>query len=138
MSMRTQTSLHFGFCIFMPKKNQKAHTPLEDFRLRLAQLRRAKGLTQRDLAKKSGLSQRMIAYYEKRVKRPPANVLPLLAKILGVSIDELLGLKGSVNFSPKNPRVWKKIQQINNLPPKEQKAVAHFVEALLAKQKLAS
>jgi hypothetical protein len=78
----------------------------------------------------------MIAYYEKRVKRLPANVLPVFARILGVSIDELLGLEKTADFSPQNPRVWKKIQGINALPPKEQKAVAHFVEALLAKQKL--
>ena len=58
---------------------------------RLAQLRKAAGFTQTELAQDLGISQRMVAYYESPTASPPANLLPRIAATLGVSIDELFG-----------------------------------------------
>lgn len=46
-----------------------------------------------ELTRETGISQRMIAYYEKQAKYPPTHLLPTLAKALGTSGDELLGIK---------------------------------------------
>ena len=134
MDMETYRTISLS--TVMTNKKHRADMALKDFGTRLAQIRKAKGYSQRDLAKKTGFSQRMIAYYEKRVKRVPATVLPTLAKTLGVSVDELLGLKQTDNFFPKNLRLWKKLRVIDKLPQKDQKALIQIIDGLLAKQKL--
>ena len=63
------------------------------FGQRLVALRQAKGLTQVQLAKAAGMSQRAISYYETEAEFPPAPALITLASVLAVSTDELLGLK---------------------------------------------
>jgi transcriptional regulator with XRE-family HTH domain len=97
---------------------------------RLADIRKAQGLSQRDLALKTGISNRMIAYYEAQTDRPPAAQLPLLAKALNVTTDELLGNKPLSVTPPKNSRLWKRLQAVDSLPPKAQKQVVELVELL--------
>ena len=63
----------------------------EGFGARLAELRKAAGYTQVQLAEALGMSQRMIAYYESIEDNPLARILLLLSETLGVSTDELLG-----------------------------------------------
>lgn len=120
---------------FMIKKKIKLNINGE-FSERLVKFRKARGITQKELAEKIGTSQRMIAYYEGPSNYIPANLLPYIAKVLRVSVDELLGLKQSKDeFIPKNARLWRKLRVIEELPPKDQKAVIHYIEALLNKQK---
>jgi transcriptional regulator with XRE-family HTH domain len=61
------------------------------FGARLAQLRKQAGLTQTALAREIGISQRMMAYYESPTAFPPAMLLPTLARVLGISVETLLG-----------------------------------------------
>ena len=67
----------------------------EPFGERMARLRNESGYSQRDLARETGISQRMIAYYEKQAQYSPTQVMPILAKSLGVSVDQLLGTEKS-------------------------------------------
>jgi transcriptional regulator with XRE-family HTH domain len=60
---------------------------------RLSELRRRVGLSQRGLAAELGISQRMVAYYEGQSDYQPAHLLAPLSELLGVSADELLGIK---------------------------------------------
>jgi len=50
----------------MPKTRIPISKEAEPFGARLARFRQAAGYSQRDLAQKTGVSQRMIAYYEKQ------------------------------------------------------------------------
>ena len=63
-----------------------------DFGKRLAQLRKAAGYTQQELADEINSTRRIIAYYETESDQPPANILADLAKALGSTTDTLLGL----------------------------------------------
>jgi transcriptional regulator with XRE-family HTH domain len=74
----------------MAKK--KPATPSAHFGARLAELRKAAGYTQVQLADEIGISQRMISYYEKTDDHPIAKVLRHFAQALEVSTDELLGV----------------------------------------------
>lgn len=124
-----------GHLFLLMKKKLKLNINGE-FGKRLFTLRKARGITQKELAEKIGTSQRMIAYYEGSSNYIPANFLPYMAKVLKVSVDELLGIKHLKDeFVPKNIRLWKKLRTIENLPPKDQKSVLHYVEALVNKQK---
>lgn len=57
---------------------------------RLAQARRAKGLTQAELAAKSGVHRVTIARLERGKGSPNAKTLKRLAAALGVSLDALV------------------------------------------------
>ena len=104
----------------------------ENFGQRLASLRKAKGFTQRDFALSVGVSQRMIAYYEKHAKRPPLEKLEALVKALGVSIGELLGAKPVKKQpgAPKNAYLMRKLQQVQELSKTDQKIVVNMIDAL--------
>lgn len=105
------------------------------FGQRLALLRKAKGMTQKDLAEKIGISQRMLSYYEKQSQHIPAGVLPTIAKALKITVDELLGLKATKEekIKPQHSRVWRKLMMVEKLPPYDRKAVLHYINTLLKK-----
>ena len=62
-------------------------------RLRLTELRKAKHITQIDLANLIGVSFQTISKWENGVTMPDISVLPTLADYFQISVDELLGLK---------------------------------------------
>jgi len=70
------------------------------FGQRVRELRQAKGLTQRDLAKKAGISYAYVSKLETGSMSPPRHkVIRTLAKILGATdreTDELFGLAGKI------------------------------------------
>jgi len=110
------------------KGMKKNTTP--SFGQRLASVRKARGLSQRDLANITGISNRMIAYYEAQSDRPPATKLATLAEVLKVSTDELLGIEETHIAEPANSRLWKRLMVVESLPPKVQRQVIDFVEVL--------
>ena len=57
---------------------------------RLADLRRSKGFSQEGLARKLGLSRRAVSKWERAESSPDTENLISLAKLYGVSLDELL------------------------------------------------
>jgi transcriptional regulator with XRE-family HTH domain len=107
-----------------------------DFGARLLALRKARGLSQVQLAERTGISQRAISSYETQVSYPPIPALPALAQALGVSLDELFGLKASKALQkPADlPPRWlrKKIEQIAALPERDQRAVLRLINSLVA------
>ncbi len=56
----------------------------------IAILRRANGLTQKELADKLGISDKAVSRWERDETAPDISLLPALAEILGVTTDELL------------------------------------------------
>jgi hypothetical protein len=75
----------------------------------------------------------MIAYYEREDAEPPGPQLPALAQTLRVTTDELLGVKGLPEVpGPKTARLLRRLQQVEALPPADQRAVLKVVDALLA------
>lgn len=110
----------------------KART-LPGFGPQLAQIRKARGLTQTELGQKLGVSQRVVAYYEQADAQPPGPLLLDLAQALQVSTDELLGRRPlkTPPPSPKTARLLKRLQQVESLPRTDQQAVLKFVDALI-------
>lgn len=125
----------------VPATARKKKTPPaaeETFGQRLARLRKAAGFTQTELGERLGVSQRVMTYYERQTERPPAALLPTLAQALGVSVDELLGIRAVPDKpAPRNTRLWRKLREVEKLAPGDRKAVLRFVDALLVRQKVA-
>lgn len=64
-----------------------------DFGYRLRELRRCKGITQTQAARRLGLSKTTVSGYENNIKTPSLEVLVKLAILYGVSADYILGLE---------------------------------------------
>ena len=115
----------------------KRSTATINFGKKLSDIRRAKGLTQKVLGEKIGVSQRVIAYYEGETDFPPAHLLIPIAKALKVSTDELLGVKNiKEQNNPEHAALWRKLRKISDLPKKDQKILIDTLEVLIAKQNL--
>jgi transcriptional regulator with XRE-family HTH domain len=121
----------------MPKRSSNA---VAGFGQRLVELRKAAGYTQTELANELGVTRRMIAYYEGETKHPPANLLPGLAKALGVPVEALLGdepvKKQTRQAKPTNSRLQRRLQQIEQLPPQEKRQVLQLIDAMIERVQL--
>jgi putative transcriptional regulator len=108
------------------------------FSQNLIKIRKEKGLTQGDLARLSGISRRMIGYYETNPAKPSINKAKLLAKALGVSIEDLIGNIKIVQkkdcFSDLDSRTIKRLKKILELTQNERHLVYVFVDSLLMKR----
>ena len=65
----------------------------------LRELRKIKGVTQKDVADTIGVSQVAYSYYELGKREPPFETLTALADYFGVSVDELLGRSNTEHSS---------------------------------------
>lgn len=83
------------------------------------------------------MSQRVIAYYEADDAQPPGALLVDLAQALQGSADELLGIEPLQEvLSAKRARLRRRLQQVEDLPPADQRAVLKFVDALVVSREL--
>lgn len=72
---------------------------------RICKYRKAKGMTQEDLAEKLGVSSQAVSKWENDASCPDISLLPELAKTLGVTVDTLLtGKQDEVQLLPESQR----------------------------------
>lgn len=122
----------------MPKMKVQLKKDVESFGKRLARLRKTAGFSQRELAAELGISHRVIAYYEGETEHAPTHLLPQLAKALGVSADELVGLekKTKKNGRTQDTRLWRRFSQVEKLPPPKRKQIVQILDAFLGSEKV--
>jgi transcriptional regulator with XRE-family HTH domain len=107
---------------------------VETFGERLARLRKAAGFSLRALGEETGISHRMIYHYEKHAESPPAHLVPGLARALGVSVEELLGLeKPKRNGRSRDTKLWRRFQKLEKLPLAERKPIIQLLDTFLAR-----
>jgi transcriptional regulator with XRE-family HTH domain len=102
---------------------------------RIAQMRKDKGLTQKELAERLQVSQPVVSDYENDVIRIPADVIGRIAQVLEVTSDELLGLRSEVRgrAGVKNRRLSRRLQAIDALPKRDQEALLRTIDAFISK-----
>jgi transcriptional regulator with XRE-family HTH domain len=100
---------------------------------RLVALRQAAGLSQAELAELVDEPQANIAYWERSEKPPRSDALPKLARVLGVSIEEVLGDANPPVAHRAGPvgQVQKIFEEVRRLPRRQQQKVIDVVAALL-------
>lgn len=81
---------------------------------RLVDLRKKSGLSQEELAGKLGLSRQAVSKWERAEASPDTDNLICLAKLYGVSLDELLNTEESIDDIVKE-----QVEDKNAEPPKE-------------------
>lgn len=66
---------------------------MSDINLKVLELRKMKGISQLELANILGISFQSISKWENGISMPDIILLPKIAQIFNVSVDQLLGLK---------------------------------------------
>lgn len=120
----------------MPRPRKKKPGKSETLGDRIRRYRLAKGLTQAELAKLVGASQRMINYYEVHGVSPAPELLVKIADALDVSIDELFGRKPrarrAAGAAPagESLRRRRRLKRIEELSRDDQAALLRMMDAL--------
>jgi transcriptional regulator with XRE-family HTH domain len=100
---------------------------------RIATARKAQGLTQVQLAEALGIAQQTLAHYEGGKLRVAVALLPPLAQLLGLSVDELIGTpaKRGGKRGPA-PRLQQQIERLSMLPQAQQRLVMQMLDGVIA------
>lgn len=118
----------------MPKRKTETTTT---FGARLAELRKAAGFTQQELADELGISQRMVAYYEGQTSHPPTTLLPDIARALGVTADALLGVTPIAKArKPASSRLERRLKQLEKLEPRKKRQVLQLLDTFIESDRL--
>lgn len=99
---------------------------------RIAERRKAQDLTQAQLGELIGITQQQIASFEIGRRRIPVSTLPLLAKALGTSIEELIGEPARPGKRGPAPKLQQQLEQLSRLPKAQQKLVSQVIDSVLA------
>lgn len=108
---------------------------------RIAQLRKARNLTQTQLAEALGVTQQTAQAYEAGSRRIPVSALPTVARTLSVSLMELFGedqqdkaargARGAGGKRGPMPQWQQHIEAISKLPRSRQQFVSEMLKNVL-------
>jgi predicted transcriptional regulator len=101
---------------------------------RMAKYRKDINMTQVQLANMLEVSQQVIAAYEAGRRKLPASLLPVLAKLFAVPVDELIGIKESNAKRGPASVLQCQIEQVALLPRTKQKFVMEMLDTVLKQQ----
>lgn len=102
---------------------------------RIATLRKARGLTQVQLAEQLGVAQQTLAHYEAGRLRLLASTLAKLADVLDTPVEDLIDTHAKRAKTGKRgpaPKIQQQLEQIEALPKAKQRANAQVLDSMLA------
>ncbi len=99
---------------------------------RIAELRKTQGITQVQFAESLNVSQQTVNAYEVGRRRMPVSALPVIAKLLGVSLEELVGEEPRAAKRGPSPKLQQQIERIQQLPKTQQRFVMQMLEGVLS------
>lgn len=92
-------------------------------------------MSQYELAEMVGVPQANIAFWERSEKPPRSDVLPKMAAVLGVRVEDILDADGRIEKSAKNGRPAGKLRQafeeVARLPRRQQEKIVEFITAFV-------
>jgi len=100
---------------------------------RVAERRKAQGITQIQMAEALGVSQQTITSYEVARRRIPVSALPVLARLLAISVDELLGEPARKTNGKRGPtpKLQQQMERVSLLPRAKQKFVSDMIDTVI-------
>lgn len=103
---------------------------------RLAGLRKDQGLTQVQLAEALGVSQQAVTAYENGQRRVPISLLPQLARTLGVTVEDLIGVPATRSAAKRGPapKLQQQLERITRLPKAQPRFVMQMIDTVLQQQ----
>ncbi len=101
---------------------------------RIAERRKALGITQVQLAETLGIAQQTMAHYEGGVSRIAVETLTLLADALGASVEDFIGTQTRRSASKRGPvpkLQQQQLEQLSRLPKTQQRLVSQLIDTVL-------
>mgnify|MGYP000881303884 FL=1 len=95
---------------------------------RITSLRKAKNLSQDELAKKIDASRVMIGKYERGDNLPSIEVMVKLAKAFEVSVDFMLGEGLNASYDKE---MVKRLDELEHLPSDEKQRIFYFMDLII-------
>ncbi len=102
---------------------------------RIAERRKEQGITQVQLAETLGIAQQTMAHYEGGKVRIAVAVVPVLAKTLDLSIEDLIGAAPTTKTAGKRgpaPKIQQQLERVNALPKAQQRVITQVLDSMLA------
>jgi transcriptional regulator with XRE-family HTH domain len=104
---------------------------------RIAEARKALNMTQVQLAETLGIPQQTLAHYEVGRVRAPAALIPVIARVLAVSVESLMGEQGLPAKRGPAPKLLQQVERIQRLPKAQQRFVMQMIDTVLQQQQAA-
>jgi transcriptional regulator with XRE-family HTH domain len=103
---------------------------------RLAERRKARGITQVQLAERLGVAQQTLAHYEGGTVRIAIATLADAAQALDTTVETLLGSAAAKAGGKRGPapKIQQQLEKIEALPKAKQRAIAQVLDSMLASQ----
>jgi transcriptional regulator with XRE-family HTH domain len=101
---------------------------------RIAEHRKARGITQVELAKTLGIAQQTLAHYEGGTVRIAIAMLAAVAQALDVSLEDLLGNTSGKSAGKRGPvpKLQRQLEQVSQLPKTKQRLITEVLDSMLA------
>ena len=105
--------------------------------IHIRNIRKQKGLTQKELAQKVSLDFTQLNRIETGKSEPSLKNLKLIAECLEVSIDQIVYGKENIEepVSTQNKPLWEKIRLIERLNEEDKNALIKIIDIALTKEK---
>ena len=103
---------------------------------RLAERRKARGITQVQLAERLGVAQQTLAHYEGGTVRIAIATLADAAQALDTNVEALIGSASAKTGGKRGPapKIQQQLELIEALPKAKQRAIAQVLDSMLANQ----
>ena len=100
---------------------------------RIAERRKALGMTQTQLAEHLGIAQQTMAHYEGGTLRIAVALLAPLSNVLGMSLEELVGTPARRTGGKRGPapKLQQQLEQVSRLPRAQQRFVMQMLDTVL-------
>ena len=121
-----------------PKGTKHDKMPRSEFGKNLIAIRRKKGISQVELAKKLGLHQRMISHYEGNTEGPTFDMMKKIAEALNVNLAVLIGVSKNGKTETEtlpSKAIQKRWPVIAKLPHKDQQNLVRMIDGLALQKK---
>lgn len=113
---------------------QESHAYYKALGAHIALLRKARGMTQGELARAIGVSQQAVFAYEIGERRVSVFILVKLSKVFSTSVEELMGVTRPVRIPKRrlSPRAMRHAERLQSLSKTQQRFVVRIIDMLEA------
>jgi transcriptional regulator with XRE-family HTH domain len=109
-----------------------SHLNQESIGQRLARMRKERGYTQTELARRIGIIHHLVSDYEKSQLRLYDEMVARFALALNVSTDEILGLKnGQKDGAKPSLKIMRRMKALEGLPPNKQRTILDSLDLMI-------
>lgn len=102
---------------------------------RIAERRKAQGMTQVELAGVLGIAQQTMAHYEGGVSRVAVAHLATIAQTLHTTVEDLIGEAQARKAHGKRgpaPKIQQQLERVSTLPKARQRLISEVLDSMLA------